>query len=638
MLGAISTVVALGPSVPLGPADMALLCRLLSTRPLRPPPKVVVLKIDAQDIERHETDRPETCTCPLVPRWLLARGIDTLASLHVGAIVLDLTFDHPCLLHDGALSRAMERSGLVIVAMDTLVREAGVQLVPPSDTVKGYRALASPAVYAPYGRVLAVQAIQGASYRTVGTPAGPLVMISDVRLPLGLAAWCVVKDEPVGDVELQTCHSVRVGSLVLPVIEALPIHLMSPLLPPLAPEQGQHALLVSWWGPKNTFPVISLRQVLAGEVDPGLIRDAVVIIGDEREERSTPLGAMSGPEVQANIAATILARRWFRPVSFAAHWALAFAGSVAATLLITMLPGFIGAVGVVAEGGGVLYLCRLAVNSDRWLLGAPILLAIACSALIAALVDQIQQQRARQWLAREMELRDQLASELAHDCRNHLATLSRTLEQLLRRLARYGEDLVDPRAAEIIQRQLRSLEREVTTLLDADPDHVMTLRLSPVELLSMIRGVAADIAASAPRHRIEVIGQPLTVKADAPLLERAVWNLVHNAVKYSPRGGKVTVELSASDGLVQVSVTDEGIGIEQDKLDRLFARFVRVVPQDSGITGTGLGLYSVKRAAEAHGGSVDVKSQVGVGSTFVIRLPAQSSPPEESHHDAETLN
>ena len=114
------------------------------------------------------------------------------------------------------------------------------------------------------------------------------------------------------------------------------------------------------------------------------------------------------------------------------------------------------------------------------------------------------------------------------------------------------------------------------------------------------------------------------------MLVTAVDNLVANAIAYSPDGSRVGIGLaSGGDGSVEVAVTDQGFGIPEDELERVFERFYRVDPVRSRRTGgTGLGLAIVKHVVQNHGGDVRVWSQVGSGSTFTVRLPQVETRPE----------
>jgi heavy metal sensor kinase len=120
------------------------------------------------------------------------------------------------------------------------------------------------------------------------------------------------------------------------------------------------------------------------------------------------------------------------------------------------------------------------------------------------------------------------------------------------------------------------------------------------------------------------IDEDISFQGDEELLKRMVMNLLQNAIHYTPTGGSVSVTLSRGDGVGCVTVRDNGIGIPPESLERVFHRFYRVTEARSRADGgSGLGLSIVKLAAESHGGSVAVASQLGQGSTFSVRLPLQ---------------
>jgi two-component system, OmpR family, sensor histidine kinase SenX3 len=131
----------------------------------------------------------------------------------------------------------------------------------------------------------------------------------------------------------------------------------------------------------------------------------------------------------------------------------------------------------------------------------------------------------------------------------------------------------------------------------------------------------------------------LRVRGDGDQLIVALGNLVENAVAYSPDGGRVTVAAREHGSVVELVVTDHGVGIPAAEVDRIFERFYRVDPARARATGgTGLGLSIVKHVAATHGGEVRVWSVPGQGSTFTLVLPAlpvdRSNPPEADHETA----
>lgn len=151
----------------------------------------------------------------------------------------------------------------------------------------------------------------------------------------------------------------------------------------------------------------------------------------------------------------------------------------------------------------------------------------------------------------------------------------------------------------------------------------------PVEIGDVIREAVNQAQVSAEARRIDVeigIIQDATVIGDRDQLIAAVHNLVENAINYSPENTKVSVTSGIKSDLVEVLVADQGIGIPESELGRIFERFYRVDPARSRQTGgTGLGLSIVKHVALNHGGDVKVWSQEGVGSTFSILLPIASN-------------
>ncbi|HAB32900.1 MAG TPA: histidine kinase, partial [Exiguobacterium sp.] len=115
---------------------------------------------------------------------------------------------------------------------------------------------------------------------------------------------------------------------------------------------------------------------------------------------------------------------------------------------------------------------------------------------------------------------------------------------------------------------------------------------------------------------------PIMIDGDAEKMKQLLNNLLSNAVKYSPSGGTVLIRITNELGFAQIRIQDEGIGIPQDALPKLFDKFYRVDNSETRkIGGTGLGLSICKEIVKHHNGTIDVESVVGVGSTFTIRFP-----------------
>jgi signal transduction histidine kinase len=159
----------------------------------------------------------------------------------------------------------------------------------------------------------------------------------------------------------------------------------------------------------------------------------------------------------------------------------------------------------------------------------------------------------------------------------------------------------------------------------------LSLDARRVDMAALVEeAVAAVLPLGAPRHDVVVDAEsPVIVVGDSSRILTILVNLVGNAVKYSPGGGEVRCTVGEEDGQAAVRVSDQGIGIAEEDLPRLFTRFGRVVtPENSHIAGTGLGLYLARELARMHGGDIQVSSRPGQGSTFVFTMPLAGTPGE----------
>jgi signal transduction histidine kinase len=156
-------------------------------------------------------------------------------------------------------------------------------------------------------------------------------------------------------------------------------------------------------------------------------------------------------------------------------------------------------------------------------------------------------------------------------------------------------------------------------------DGALMLRLEPTDLRNVV-SAAVDSARplTEERHeiRLKCPDRPVRVRVDGERIKTIVSNLVGNAVKYSPEGGPVEIELVSRGGIARVIVKDHGVGIAKEDLPILFTRFGRVsTPETDHLPGTGLGLYLGRQLARLHGGEITVESDPGRGSTFTLHLP-----------------
>ncbi len=233
--------------------------------------------------------------------------------------------------------------------------------------------------------------------------------------------------------------------------------------------------------------------------------------------------------------------------------------------------------------------------------------------------------RAYEELQEADRLKDEIVQNVSHELRTPLTFIKGYVDLLL-------DGSMGPlteaqrEAMEIIAEKTNLLSRLVGDIVTLQRIERGTLRFEAVDVVALARVSVQSFQLTASQAGLEFIledpGAPVIVWGDRERLSQVLDNLLHNAVKFSPNGGRITVRVQDLEDRVQVSVQDTGIGIPSDKLERIFERFYQV----DGSTkrrfgGMGLGLAIVKRIVEAHGGQVWVESELGKGSTFYFTIP-----------------
>ncbi len=281
------------------------------------------------------------------------------------------------------------------------------------------------------------------------------------------------------------------------------------------------------------------------------------------------------------------------------------------------------AVPLVARGRtlGVISLCSASPGRSHGRADLELVQELARRAAIA--IDNAGLYRQAQEAIR---LRDEFLSVASHELYTPITSLTLSLDAMLP-AARTGQAL-DPRAMhkllDLVSRQGRRLIRLIGDLLDVSRIDTgrLALELADVELGSLVRDVVERLEPDLARSRCSVsirASDAVTGRWDPSRLDQVVTNLLSNAMKFGP-GKAVEASISVEDGVARLAVTDRGIGISPDRQARVFQRFERAAPAEH-YGGLGLGLYISRRIVEAHGGSIRVESEPGVGSTFTVELP-----------------
>lgn len=229
------------------------------------------------------------------------------------------------------------------------------------------------------------------------------------------------------------------------------------------------------------------------------------------------------------------------------------------------------------------------------------------------------------------EVRRDFVANISHELKTPIGALSLLSEAVLS--AKDDPESVAKFATRMQHeaKRLTDLVQEIinlSRLQDSDPllvaeevniNDIIQVAVDQCQTIAQARKIEVNFARAAEAY----------VLGDGEQITMAIHNLIENAINYSPENTKVTVSTNIEDGIVQISVTDQGIGIPESDQARIFERFYRVDPARSRETGgTGLGLSIVKHVATKHGGDVNVWSAPNVGSTFALRLPIYSSTEE----------
>lgn len=224
-------------------------------------------------------------------------------------------------------------------------------------------------------------------------------------------------------------------------------------------------------------------------------------------------------------------------------------------------------------------------------------------------------------------MKSEFVSTVSHELRTPLTPIQGFINTLLDDPT--GEIYDQPTRMEfygIIAEECGRLKRMIDDLLDAsriDAGRTLQLNYGDVDVMAQVeRCIRFQVKASS-RHSL-TFSAPDTlapIHADRDRFTQILTNLLSNAIKYSPEGGTVAVDVADEGDKIRVAVSDQGMGIATENIEKLFKRFYRVPGEAQRVGGTGLGLFLVKNLVEAHGGVIWVDSALGKGSTFSFTLP-----------------
>jgi len=386
--------------------------------------------------------------------------------------------------------------------------------------------------------------------------------------------------------------------------------------------------------PGMSIPRVSLQDLLDHPPLAAQFTGKAVFVGvtaetEVRDRLFTPYAfgrTTTGIEINAAAFETIAQRLFITEVGDA--WVLLFSLGlvVAAGLSFRYLPGWWAYAGGVAVVIAAQITPYLFFTHQRFLsFATPVSAAILGTATAAAYYHLVVR---RNWRIEQSarERYQQAMHFVTHEMRTPLSAIQGSSELI----SKYSlTEEKRKQVADLINSESKRLARMVEVFLHVErlTAGQMELKKEPIPVAPMIDICVTRVRPVAERKRIAVMVRPvpeeLQVSGDRELMEYACYNLLTNAVKYSPQRTEVTVTAWKEQGLVRIAVKDQGIGMDEKEVKHIFQKFYRTrKAEESGEAGTGIGLSIVQQIVEQHDGRIEVTSQPGAGSCFTLVLPA----------------
>lgn len=392
-------------------------------------------------------------------------------------------------------------------------------------------------------------------------------------------------------------------------------------------------LPINFRGSNRVFTHYSLSEILYDEVPANSFSGRIVLIGAETSSGPvymTPVGTLSRAEILAHATDTVLGNKWIQRLPFAWYAAGFFALMLFAVFLITTYPQSVALFFILWIGTLLAALSAWVFDTFYFWLPAfsPfILLAATWIIFIGYQATKIEKknfrlQQEQRYLQELEQLKNNFVSLISHDLKTPIAKIQAIVDRLLvaNREVELGQDL---RSLRLYSDELNRYIQSILKVLRVESrDFKINIEVGDIneiieEALQQLRPLARE-----KNIEIRTALEPMfSLEFDTTLIKEVVINLVENAIKYTPGGGKIEVISHESDDCIHVVVKDSGEGIKPEDMDKVWGKFTRGSDQDLKTKGTGLGLYLVKYFIELHGGKVKMESTLGQGTTVSFTLP-----------------
>jgi signal transduction histidine kinase len=393
---------------------------------------------------------------------------------------------------------------------------------------------------------------------------------------------------------------------------------------------------VRFFPPDLTVPIVSMKRLLDDPSLAGQFTGKVVFIGvtansEIHDRLFTPFGLTPGTEINAAAFETMAHGLFFTDISPLWENLIALGILLAIGLAFRYLPGWFA----YAAGGLILFVATvIPYVFFQHQVVFPFATSVSVAwlgTLTAASYYHLVVRRNLRVEQASRERYQQAMHFVTHEMRTPLSAIQGSSELI----SRYS--LTEEKRQQIallINSESKRLARMVEIFLNVERLSAgqMELKREAISVKEMMELCALRVAPLAERKHIQITLEPvpenLVMTGDRELMEYACYNLLTNAVKYSPQRTEVTASAWRDDSLVRIAVKDQGIGMDQKEVKQIFQKFYRTKKaEESGEAGTGIGLSIVQQIVEQHGGRIEVTSRPGAGSCFTVIVPARTVAP-----------
>ncbi|MBS1859778.1 MAG: CHASE2 domain-containing protein [Acidobacteria bacterium] len=451
------------------------------------------------------------------------------------------------------------------------------------------------------------------------------------RWAFALEAFHIARGAPIVETSVLdgglAKKTLRVGGTVIPVLLSYDRFGGDP----------KRLMRVRYFPPGMSVPRISLKRLIDDPALAARLDGKAVFVGltaqniDIRDRLFTPLSNTPGIEINAAAYETIARGSFITDLG--GQWVILIALALMALTgcAFRYLPGWSAYL-----AGGAILLASMLIPYVFFTHGRVFPFSVSASVawlgtITAASYYHLVVRRNLRIEQASRERYQQAMHFVTHEMRTPLSAIQGSSE-LISRFPLTEEKR--KQVALLINSESKRLARMVEIFLNVERLSAgqMELKRETIGVAEMIGVCATRVRPVADRKHIVVTLQPianeLTLAGDRELMEYACYNLLTNAVKYSPQNTEVTVSASKNDSQVRIAVQDQGIGMDQKEVKQIFQKFYRTrKAEESGEAGTGIGLSIVQQIVEQHGGRIDVVSQPGQGSCFTLVMPAPAGTP-----------